>query len=242
MSGFIYAIADLHGRLDILEAALAAIDAHSSEPGTIVFTGDYVDRGPRSRQIIERLMAGPPAGWEWICLKGNHEDMMYRCLTGSAPLGWWLGNGGAQTLMSYGQKVGEMADPSVVPVGHLRWLLGLPLTHIDEHRIFVHAGVDPTRPLGQQSEQDLLWKLYDANDARGHDSRHVVHGHHQFAHGPILLAGRSDLDTFAWFTGRLVVGVFDRAIGGGPVDLIEVKCKSYGQAKVDAELAAEGSE
>ena len=81
--------------------------------------------------------------------------------------------------------------------------------HIDAHRIFVHAGVDRFKPLDQQDSQVLLWKLYDGNDEGGHDRRHVVHGHHQFEAGPIKHPGRTDLDTFAWYTGRLVVGVFD---------------------------------
>ena len=98
----------------------------------------------------------------------------------------------------------------------------LPLMHIDAHRIFVHAGVDRFKPLDQQDSQVLFWKLYDDNDEGGHDRRHVVHGHHQFEDGPIKHPGRTDLDTFAWYTGRLVVGVFDDEMAGGPIDCIEV--------------------
>jgi len=223
--GYTYAIADLHGRLDILEAALAAIEADAKRPGTIVFLGDYVDRGPQSKQIIDRLMAGPSPGWTWICLKGNHEDIMVQCASGKADLGWWIVNGGGATLISYGQKVGEIADRAIVPVEHLDWLDGLPMICVTQHRVFVHAGVDPTVSLGEQSPHVLMWKLYDDDDERGHGDRHVVHGHHQFAEGPMLYAGRTDLDTFAWFTGRIVVGVFNDEVPGGPVDLIKVQCK-----------------
>jgi serine/threonine protein phosphatase 1 len=225
MPGATYAIADLHGRFDILEAALAAIAAHASQPGTIVFLGDYVDRGPQSKQIIDRLMAGPPPGWTWVCLKGNHEDMMFRCVGRLAEMPWWIGNGGAETLFSYGHPTTGRIDPGVVPNEHLSWLFNLPPIYVDRHRVFVHAGVDPTVPLDEQREEVLLWKLYNSADERGHRRRHVVHGHEQFAEGPILLAGRSDLDTFAWFTGRIVVGVFDDGLPGGPVDLIEVRCE-----------------
>lgn len=218
-----YAIADLHGRLDLLEGALAKIEAN--EPGKVVFLGDYVDRGPQSAQIISRLMAGPPEGWQWVCLQGNHEDMMIETLTMPLHPNWWIGNGGGATLLSYGHSPSGEYHPAVVPEDHIRWLKGLPVIHIDDHRVFVHAGVDPTIPLDQQTKKDMQWMLYPEPEhfAGGHGERHVVHGHHQFAHGPIMTAGRTDLDTFAWATGRLVVGVFDDDAPGGPVDLIEVK-------------------
>jgi serine/threonine protein phosphatase 1 len=69
-----YVIADLHGRYDLLNLALTRIEA--SAPGTVVFLGDYIDRGPASRQIIERLIAGPSVGWNWVTLKGNHEELL----------------------------------------------------------------------------------------------------------------------------------------------------------------------
>lgn len=221
-----YAIADLHGRFDLLEMAIASIEA-GADGGKVVFLGDYVDRGPQSRQIIDRLMAGPQkTGWQWICLRGNHEDIMVACCETVRLIGsWWIPNGGARTLMSYGAKVGDDAIDAAqnVPAAHLEWMKALPRMHIDAHRVFVHAGVDPLKPLDQQDDQDLGWKLYDDDDGRGHGERHVVHGHHQFEDGPILLAGRTDLDTFAWFTGRLVVGVFDDEKPGGPVDLVVVQ-------------------
>lgn len=218
-----FAIADLHGRFDLLEMAIDRIEQSSHSGGTIVFLGDYVDRGPQSRQIIERLMAGPTdPRWKWVCLKGNHEAMAVQvCVTG-ALVHWWMQNGGGSTLISFGNPANEIADVSRVPQEVLRWLNGLPLTYVDEHRVFVHAGVDPFTPLDKQDEEQLIWKLYADDDERGHGTRHVVHGHHQFEDGPIYLTGRTDLDTFAWYTGRLVVGVFDDDVPGGPVTSIEV--------------------
>jgi len=222
MRRYTYAIADLHGRADLLEEALASIEAHAPWPSKVVFLGDYIDRGPSSRQIIERLMGEPPAGWTWICIKGNHEDMVRLVLRGQADLDWWIGNGGRQTLESYGHEPGEELDATIIPIAHRHWLYHLPTLHIDKHRVFVHAGVDPMVPLGQQDELTLLWRLYNDDDERGHGSRHVVHGHHQFAHGPLLMKGRSNLDTYAWLTGRIVVAVFDDDVPGGPVDLIVI--------------------
>ena len=98
-----------------------------------------------------------------------------------------------------------------------------------DHRVYVHAGVDPARLLDAQDETTLLTKRYAADDASGHGARHVVHGHHPFRDGPKLLRGRTDLDTLAWQTGRLVIGVFEDEQPGGPTELIEVKGPSYQQ-------------
>lgn len=222
---FTYAIADLHGRYDLLIQALNTIFRRPGG-GTVVTLGDYVDRGPESRQIISHLMTlreAPQEGWKVICLKGNHEDMMVETLRKPLHPSWWIGNGGGATLISYGHERAGNYCPEVVPSDHIAWLDALPLMHVDRHRVFVHAAVDRFRPLDQQDPQVLLWKLYDSDDIGGHDKRHVVHGHHQFADGPILHIGRTDLDTFGWYTGRIVVGVFDDDKPGGPVEIIEVK-------------------
>ena len=172
-----YVIADLHGRFDLLQAALATIAQHANGRACkIVTLGDYVDRGPQSRQVVERLMAVQAAGTNLICLKGNHEYMMHRALTltwfASASrarcLNWWKHNGGESTLASYGNKV---------PSDHLRWMKNLPTIYVDQHRIFVHAGVDPKRALDEQTDEFLLWHRYSEGADIGHEGRHVVHGH-----------------------------------------------------------------
>ena len=102
-----YAIADLHGRFDLLELALAQIANHAQLPATLVTLGDYVDRGPDSRKVIARLMGAGYEGWRLICLKGNHEDIMWQTRRRKVPdSGWWLDNGGGATLISYGQDEG----------------------------------------------------------------------------------------------------------------------------------------
>lgn len=224
--GKTFAIADLHGRHDLLLAAIERIEESSHSGGTVVFTGDYVDRGPASRKVIETLMAGPQTpGWTWVCLRGNHEEIMLAGCMGI--LRWWLPNGGGATLVSYGQKVGDEVDVSVVPKAHLEWIRSLPVMHIDQHRLFVHAGVQGGVPLEEQDAEKNVWMLYpdDAEDgySDGGMTWHVVHGHHQHEVGPMLYAGRSNFDTLAWLTGRLVVGVFDDDVPGGPVSTIEIK-------------------
>ena len=215
-----FVVADLHGRLDVLEAALGRIETHAPGGGTVIFTGDYIDRGPHSRQIIERLMAGPKPGWTWITLKGNHEEMMVRSQFRRADERHpnederWLANGGTATLRSYG---------GTIPDSHLEWARDLPSMHTDKHRIYVHAGVDPALPLAAHDDSILLWMRYPAGEDAQFPGYHTVHGHTPNPDGPELYEGRTNLDTLAVRTGRLVIGVFDDDRPGGPVELLEVR-------------------
>jgi serine/threonine protein phosphatase 1 len=214
-----YVVPDLHGRFDLLRLAISNIEQR--EPGTVVFTGDYIDRGPQSREVIERLIAGPKPGWKWICLAGNHEDMLIDASIDHLKINRWLRNGGDATLISYGLGQDAIADPSLFDLSHLDWTKGLLLFYQDNHRIYVHAGVDQEVPLDKQKKQTLIWKRYRADFKEGYGAFHVVHGHDPFDDGPRLYPGRTDLDTGAYCTGRLFVGVFDDEKPGGPVDLIE---------------------
>jgi serine/threonine protein phosphatase 1 len=218
-AGKTYVVPDLHGRLDLLERALSKIEAN--EPGAVIFTGDYIDRGPRSREIIERLIAGPSMGWNWMCLLGNHEEMMIQATQDWSKRRHWLQNGGDETLKSYGSKRGAKRDVSLVEPSHVEWLKNLPLFLVDQHRVYVHAGLENGIPLDRQSKNTLIWKRYPSGSNEGYGDLHVVHGHSPFDDGPLRLPNRTDLDTGAYYTGRLVVGVFDDASPGGPIDLIE---------------------
>lgn len=220
---YTYVIGDLHGRVDLLEAAIEVIESRPT--GTVVFLGDYVDRGPWSRQVIERLKRGPADNrWRWVVLKGNHEDIMVQAYQQRSKLDWWFSNGGDETLVSYGWKDG--ADPiprDLIPHSHIEWLRLLPVSYEDGYRVFVHAGVDPMKTMPLQDAETILWKIYENGDDRGCGDLHVVHGHHHQRRGPLLLRGRSNFDTWAYYTGRLVIGVFDDMKPGGPVDSIEIK-------------------
>ena len=214
---FTYVIPDIHGRDDLLSRALAAISDHrGGEGGVIVMIGDYVDKGPHSRQVVERLLSGI-AGRNLVALKGNHDAMMVAGLRDPTKLAFWIEKGGDTALASYGGR------PSAVPEAHVAWLDQLPLMHVDAHRVYVHAGVDPELPLALQNETTLLWKRYPKGYSGGFGTRHVVHGHDNDPEGPLLFEGRSNLDTLAWRTGRLTVGVFDDDRPGGPVELIVVR-------------------
>jgi serine/threonine protein phosphatase 1 len=214
---FTYVIPDIHGRDDLLGRALTEIASHAGgEAGIIVTIGDYVDKGPDSRQVIDRLLPGVAEGWHLIALKGNHDSMMEQALRDPARMAFWMEKGGAAALASYG------GDAGGVPQSHIAWLDRLQLIHVDAHRVYVHAGVDPEVPLDRQDEATLLWKRYPKGYPSGFGELHVVHGHDNDPAGPLLYEGRTNLDTSAWRTGRLTIGVFDDDKVGGPVDFIVI--------------------
>lgn len=228
-----YVIADLHGRFDLLTDAISLIENDSPEGGTFIVLGDFVDRGPQSRNIIDLLMAGPSLpNWEWIVLQGNHEDIMLQALADSRKLNWWFGNGGVSTLMSYGYQDGDKIYPLKVPEDHLDWLINLLTEYEDDLRIYVHAGLPSHETLEDASKQTKQWMLYrdaddEYSDAQYHDDiphlsgKHIVHGHHQSASHPLLKPHRTNLDSFAWNTGRLAIGVFNDT-QAEPVKILEV--------------------
>jgi serine/threonine protein phosphatase 1 len=219
-----YVIPDIHGRDDLLSDGLADISAHSrGDAGVIVMLGDYVDKGPGSRQVIDRLLPGVAGGWNLVALKGNHDAMMVEALRDPSKMAAWMEKGGDAALAAYG------GDPAAVPQSHIAWLDQLRLTHVDAHRLYVHAGVDPGIPLNQQNEATLLWKRYPKGFSGGFGELHVVHGHDNFPEGPLLYEGRTNLDTLAWRTGRLTIGVFDDDRPGGPVDFIVVRGSPAGR-------------
>lgn len=241
-------IADLHGRNDLVIKALSAIynyDKFIHGEDTLVFTGDYIDRGPDSKGVIQlvKFLQGTKtevSGFKKVvALLGNHETFMLDAQKGEGASFWTSFNGGDMTYKSYGVS---STKAGVFPIEHIQWIRGLPFYYDDGKRLYVHAGVRSNVALTDQTEEDMLWMLYgqkrpfeyaaglvdeEYNIYGGHDDvtgiRHVVHGHHQFKDGPKLFKYRSNFDTLAWYYGRLVIGVFDNDKIGGPIDTIEVK-------------------
>lgn len=224
----IYAIGDLHGRLDLAWAAIDMIAAQSrSGRYRAIFLGDYVDRGPNSRGVVEFLMSlgNDP---RVVCLKGNHEAMMTDALLRRdlATFERWRGSGGAETLASYGVDTFESAILGV-PVAHLRWMDALSLTSGDGHRVYVHAGLEPGVPLERQTPAACLWirEKFLKSPAKAFQT-HVVHGHTPVWAGkpdpgePEMLPHRTNLDLAAYATDRVAVGVFDPTRPGGPLETL----------------------
>lgn len=222
----LYAVGDIHGQANLLESLLARIraDAESSthQRRVLLFIGDYVDRGPASRDVVERVAAGFP-GFETVALKGNHEQMLLDFL--SDPKVWdvYRRLGGSETLLSYGVDrsliVGVSTSPAkvrdaflgVLPQNHQDFLRSLALSYDCGDYHFVHAGVRPGVPLHLQSEMDRLWirdQFLNAGDVFG--GRVIVHGHTP-AVKPENLGFRIGIDTGAYMTGRLTAARFEGA-------------------------------
>jgi serine/threonine protein phosphatase 1 len=200
-----YAIGDVHGCLDKLVRLLARCREHAADrPRRLVFVGDYMDRGPNSRGVIETLLELQRKEPRMICLRGNHEAMMLEAVeTGDEDL--WLLNGGGQTLASYGVR--QALD---LPAELVEWADALPLSFDDGRRLFVHAGLHPRVPLDRQSEQDLLWIREPFLSSRSDFGRLVVHGHTPLRTGvPDLRSNRLNIDTAAVFGGPLTAAVFE---------------------------------
>jgi serine/threonine protein phosphatase 1 len=210
----VYAVGDIHGRLDLLDRLLDMIAAYEtarpSANSSIIFLGDYIDRGPDSRRVIGRLLAGMPAGMKGHFLRGNHEAIMLSCLAGPAMFANWAANGGLATLRSYGLDLSHAADApdlmrqlrQALPEAHLDFLLGLKMTMEVGDYFFVHAGVRPGVALADQALEDLLFIRDKFLKHKGSFGKIVVHGHTPVAE-PEVLANRIGIDTGSFFSGRL---------------------------------------
>lgn len=221
----VYAIGDLHGRADLLCKIIRVVRAdllRSPCAGfVLVFIGDYVDRGLRSRDVV-RVLAGASRWGNVVALRGNHEAVMLRFLEDPQRVAdFWMRSGGAETLLSYG------VDPADVlrgrglvnaaarfrdrlPVVHREFLESLPISFTIGDYFFCHAGVRPGVPLENQTERDLLWIRRDFLEADTDFGKMVVHGHTP-AKRPELRANRINIDTGAYITNRLTCLVLEGA-------------------------------
>ena len=215
----IYAIGDVHGRFDLLEdmAALISADLSTSPVDRTleIFLGDYVDRGPQSREVVEWLAATAPLTDARCCLMGNHEAMLLNALEDPSALDLWLMNGGEATLASYGlthlpqaSAEASAACRAAIPDHHRAFLSGLPRTAEHGTYLFVHAGVDPGRPLENQAPDDLIWIREPFLQSEADFGRIVVHGHTPVPE-PDIRHNRINIDTGAVFRGRLACLVIE---------------------------------
>jgi serine/threonine protein phosphatase 1 len=214
-SRLICAVGDVHGQVGRLEALLAHLKRYCGIEGfQLVFVGDYVDRGPGSRAVVELLIdLQRRAPERTICLRGNHEAVVVAAAKGllhtlpdQVDLELWLGpaGGGLQTLESYG-----VAQPAELPSEHLDWMASLPLFHDDGERLFVHAGIRPDINLSDQTEDDLLWIREPFLSHAAPFERLVVHGHTPVpTRVPDVRRNRLNLDTGAGYGGPLTAAIF----------------------------------
>jgi serine/threonine protein phosphatase 1 len=216
----LYAVGDIHGRADLLDRMIRAIAADldaqgapRTPPPMIVFLGDYVDRGPSSREVIDRVIA-LGSHCEVRALKGNHEEALLQFLADPEFGPEWITHGGAQTLSSYGVepprfrtdleawKEAHAAFEAALPAAHRAFLETLPAIWVVGAYAFTHAGVRPGVPLADQTEHDLMWIRREFLDFEGPHPKVIVHGHTP-SEAPQVTPYRIGLDTGAYATGVL---------------------------------------
>ena len=214
----VYAIGDVHGRADLLNALLDVIshDAKSYEDTPhLVFLGDYIDRGFQSREVISTLIElGRGDDFETVFLKGNHEQAMLRFLHDYKIGPDWANFGGRETLISYGisppksvnavEEWEEIQQELVktIPNQHVEFLEQLEVSHKIGPYGFVHAGVKPGVPYEQQTDEDRMWIRDEFLNAKDKEDLFIVHGHTP-VNAPYSDRRRVNVDTGAYFTGRL---------------------------------------
>lgn len=216
----IYAVGDIHGRADLLDVLLEKIVRDASlAPATqsLVFVGDYVDRGLNSRGVIERLL-DPPEGFETYHLRGNHDQALLDFLANASSYRTWRRFGADETLLSYDVEPpadneaafafarDELADK--LPASHLKFLQDLqPFVQIGAYH-FVHAGVRPGLPLEDQSLEDMMWIRGEFLDCEDDFGKVIVHGHTP-GERPVCRSNRIGIDTGAFATNCLTAVVLD---------------------------------
>lgn len=213
----IYAIGDIHGRLDLLKQLFAMIEAEipllKPAKTTLIILGDFIDRGPDSARLLSAL-AHYQRSKRLIVLKGNHEAAMLDAIRGDFDaMDLWLAHGGDATLRSFGVAADEI-DPEdtagmisivrdAIPQDLVEWLSALPTFYRSGSYYFVHAGIRPGVPLAKQKEHDLLW-IRDAFIESDEDhGAIIVYGHTVYEEGVQFAANRIGIDTGAYRTGML---------------------------------------
>jgi serine/threonine protein phosphatase 1 len=221
----LYAIGDIHGQLAGLTQAIEWIEKDGGPESPIVFLGDYIDRGPDSRSVLDFLIQGRDSGRHWTFLKGNHDRMFEWFLQTPSradphlftDLSWLHERlGGQDTLRSYGldfstrRRLSAVHDEAlrVVPKAHREFLAACPLTFETEDWFFCHAGIRPGVALCDQSEEDLLWIREEFLTYTGPHPKLIVHGH-----SPVEQAchygNRLNLDSGAGYGHALTAAVFE---------------------------------
>ena len=180
------AIGDIHGEIDKLNELLRQLEPQKED--TLVFLGDYIDRGKHSKEVIERLIE-LSSSIKCIFLKGNHEDMLLKIpvTKKEEDVNFWMVNGGVETFDSYGgfENIFKL---------HGDFFNNLKPYYLTDKYLFVHAGINPDKPLDEQSENDLLWIRDDFIDKKHNLKQKVIFGHTAF-YTPYVEEDKIGIDT-----------------------------------------------
>ena len=218
----LYIIGDIHGRADLLDRMVEKIQNDVAQYGEVesltVTLGDYVDRGPDSRGVLERLSRNP-FPMPYVGLRGNHEALMEAFLKDASIANHWRRLGGLETLHSYGVPIHELmvgkgfeaaarALKAAIPQSHLRFLSSLE-SYVTIGKLFLcHAGVRPDVPLERQKVEDLMWIRDEFLKSEVEFGKIIIHGHTPME-WPEVRRNRVNIDTGAFSTGRLTCLVID---------------------------------
>lgn len=220
----IYAVGDIHGHRDLLDELLSRVNADIALRPTVkpvfVFLGDYIDRGPCSRETIDRLIEHSGTN-ECVFLKGNHEQIAIKCLSDPSLFDRWMRLGGVETLVSYGVAPGSLSNGKQIvelqsafhgalPQAHFRFFRDQQTSFACGDFFFAHAGVKPRVELSRQAENDLLWIREEFLSSNEDFGKIVVHGHTPTREIEVR-ANRINIDTGAFATGRLTCLVIEQA-------------------------------
>ena len=219
----IYAIGDVHGCVELLRKLQLVIVGDAANRTdvrkVVVYLGDYIDRGPDSRAVIDLLIDEPLPGFESVFLRGNHEDSLLKFLDDPQVGPEWLTYGGDATLYSYGVRPPDAARPDELltaqkdlarsfPAAHLDFFRKMKLTHIEGDYAFVHAGFRENIPIDRQAAEDMLWIRDEFLDSQADFGKVVVHGH-SIAASPVVRRNRIGIDSGAFATGVLTCLVLE---------------------------------
>jgi len=201
--GKIFAIGDIHGCLSKLEALIPQIDIDSNND-TLVFIGDYIDRGPDSKGVVELVLDLKEKIRTVICLKGNHEQMFLDYVCHDMDKDFYLFNGGDATIASYGYRTTRGGEKIDVPDSHMSFFRSLLLWYETDDYIFVHAGLRGQTPLKDQDIHDLLWVRHEFIRSSYDFGKTVVFGHTPVSYAdPLFLPEKIGIDTGAVYGGPL---------------------------------------
>lgn len=220
----LYAIGDVHGRADLLTRMHGLIRADLADNPVhdwrIIHLGDYVDRGPASKEVLNFLIEAREKDERNLVLAGNHDVSFLDFLALAEPDGVFANNGGRETALSYGVEI-DFRDPQSVDEGYVALSGAVPQAHVEFIRhmpralafgdfFFCHAGIRPGVPLDRQDPEDLIWIRRAFLDWKEPFEKVVIHGHTPLETIEVR-PNRVDVDTFAWRSGRLSAIVIEGA-------------------------------
>jgi len=229
-----FAIGDIHGHLSKLRKLLGQLRERAASGDTLLFLGDYVDRGPDSRGVIDLVLELQQGGWDGpvVALSGNHEVLMLDSLSGRPVMEEdWLRNGGWDTMSSYTSGAPTGRWTTFVPPGHREFLASLRTWYEDEHAIYVHAGIPPGTPVARASDDDLLWIREPFLESDYAWEKVVVFGHTPQYEPPTTLI--LDREKLPWrpLNRPEKIGIDTGAAYGGPLTAVMLPEREFFSAR-----------